>query len=138
MHRELTERKAIFAMQTVSLSTVIYIGSSSCVYKHANTYTYASLVSFKLLLHLTIGIYTPKCAANIVEKYPDSIPPLDRLWLLVTLSADFANIGLTVARQPLLRLDISIFCQSWANVGPMVDFYSRGRQSNNRGFGETK
>ena len=46
MRWELTQRKAIYATQTLSLCTGIYIESFSCVYAYA--YAYASLVSFKL------------------------------------------------------------------------------------------
>ena len=60
---------------------------------------------------------------------PDSIPPSDRRWLLVARSADFADVGPTVACQPLFMLDFSIFCRRWADVGPTVDFYSRWRRA---------
>ena len=60
-----------------------------------------------------------------VVYYPDSISPSDRHWLSVAWSADFANIEPTVACQPQLRLDTSIFCRRWANTGPTVDFYAR-------------
>ena len=65
--------------------------------------------------------------------FPDSIPPSDRRWLLVARSADFADVGPTLACQPLLGLDVSIFCQRWANGG----FLFKMAASNNRGFGET-
>ena len=58
---------------------------------------------------------------------PDSIPPSDRRGLLVARSADFADVGPTLACQPLPGLDVSIFFRRWANVGPTVDFYSRWR-----------
>ena len=45
--------------------------------------------------------------------FPDSIPPSDRRWLLVARSADFADVGPTVACQPLFMLDFSIFCRRW-------------------------
>ena len=87
-----------------------------------------------------MNIHEQHCFINC----PDSIPSSNRRWLLVTWSADFANVdpklaigrivsrfyqcwlnvGPTVACQPQLRLDISIFCQCWANGG----FYSRCRQ----------
>ena len=55
--------------------------------------------------------------------FPDSIPPSGRRWLLVAWSADFADIGPTLACQPLLRLDV------FADVGPTADFYSRWRRA---------
>ena len=65
---------------------------------------------------------------------PDSIPPLDRHWLLVAWSADFADVGPTLACQPTLWLDVSIFCRRWlANGG----FSFKMAASNNRGFGVT-
>ena len=84
-----------------------------------------------------------------LAKILDSIPPSDQHWLLVTWSVDFANVGPTlaigriisrffqhwanvgptVACQLQLRLDVSIFCPRWANVGQMVDFYSRWQQA---------
>ena len=72
------------------------------------------------------GIEHPVCYFSI---NPDSIPPSDRRWLLVARSADFADVGPTVACQPLFMLDFSIFCRLWADVGPTVDFYSRWRRA---------
>ena len=38
-----------------------------------------------------------KCLRVKIVKDPDSIPPSDRRWLLVTWSADFASVGPTLA-----------------------------------------
>ena len=64
--------------------------------------------------------------------FPDSIPPSDRRWLLVARSADFADVGPTLACQALLGLDVSIVCQHWANSG----FLFKTAASNNSRFGE--
>ena len=58
----------------------------------------------------------------------DSILPYRR-WLLVTRSADFADFGPTLACQPLLGFDLSIFCRRWANVGSTADFCSRWQRA---------
>ena len=58
---------------------------------------------------------------------------LAQRWLLVASSADFATVGPTVACQPLLRLDISIFCRRWANGG----FLFKLAVSHDREFWET-
>ena len=68
-----------------------------------------------------------------LNTHPDNIPLSYRRWLLVAWSADFADDGPTLACQPLLRLDVCIFCRRWANGR----FLFKMAASNNRGFGET-
>ena len=95
------------------------------------------MLFFKISTNFYRHVFT---AINILCKFsedifinecdiPDGIPHSDRHWLLVAWSADFASVGPTLACQPLLRLDIFIFCQRWANIGPTVDFYSRWRRA---------
>ena len=88
---------------------------------------------YHLLILVMVKSSQPRQARTPACRNPDSIPPSDRHWLLVARSADFANGGPTLACQPLLRLDFSIFCRRWANGG----FLFKMAVSNNRGFGET-
>ena len=61
------------------------------------------------------------------------LPMLAQHWLLVASSADFANVGTTVACRQQLRLHIAILGQCWANGG----FLFKMAASNNGGFCET-
>ena len=79
---------------------------------------------------------------------------------MVAWSADFADVGPTLACQPTLWLDVCIFCRRWADVGPTLacqptlrldvyilptlgqhwangGFLFKMAASNNRGFGVT-
>ena len=67
---------------------------------------------------------------------PESIPLSDQRWLLVAWSADFANVGPTLAigcmvsSLPTTKVR---YLYIWANSG----FLFRMAASNNRGFRET-
>ena len=88
----------MYRFSTISIEHMMILPLTSCFI----TYTFNNYICFD---HIT-------CFHDdtILCNNPDSIPPLDRSWLLVAWSADFANVGPTLACQPLLRLDVSIFC----------------------------
>ena len=60
---------------------------------------------------------------------PDSIPPSDRRWLLVARSADFADVGPTLAQQLPADHNFGLISLHFADVGPTVDFYSRWQRA---------
>ena len=143
-------------MLTVSILSVLVIIHTHCYIneiKLPNSYICMAL----LYIYSTKSGFYILVTARVI---PDSIPPSDRRWLLVALSADFADVGPTLACQPTLWLDVSIFCRRWANVGPTLacqptlrldvyilpmlgqrwangGFLFKIVASNNRGFGVT-
>ena len=64
---------------------------------------------------------------------PDSIPPLDQRWLLVTLSAHFANGGVPATTQVRYLYILPMLGKHWANGR----FLYKMEASNNMEFCET-
>ena len=51
---------------------------------------------------------------------PDSMPPLDRRWLLVARSADFADVGPTLGRRLPANPNSGYMSIHFADVGPTL------------------
>ena len=63
-----------------------------------------------------------KSVAHLMKFYlfPDSIPPLDRRWLLVAWSADFADVGPTLAQRRQDNHNSGQISLYFADVGPTL------------------
>ena len=63
----------------------------------------------------------------MVGRFCQHWPNVGQTWLLVAKSVDFANVRPMLAQRRLANQNSG--CRAWANVGPMVDFYSRWQRA---------
>ena len=58
--------------------------------------------------------------SGYIDFIPDSIPPSDRRWLLVARSADFADVGPTLAQRLTANHNSGYISLHFADVGPTL------------------
>ena len=57
---------------------------------------------------------------SLTRENPDSMPPSDRRWLLVARSADFADVGPTLAQRLPANPNSGSISLQFADVGPTL------------------